>query len=168
MMLFGSILDTECFRSWAPADDFLTKTVHGVDKAVTAIIGDGQKGMAKSHGAHFENALLRACTRHRAQDLSRSTKAGKLGRQAYEAAVKATGVEQVSEIIRRTRIMNDNVAKFVFDTLPLEVQFPACAVGAGKGPVYGRDTENDAEVIWPMCKQALLEPVSYRELHTHV
>ena len=145
------MLDTESFRSWAPADAAMVHAVGGLDGRTTAIIGDGQKGEAKSHAAHFQNSLLRACTRHRGTDLVRDRRAGKLGRGAYVAATKARTPEQVEKVIKLARTQPDGGrAMDVVESLPRAVQFPACAIAEGYGPVYGRDTSNDAEICWPM------------------
>ena len=74
----GAVLDTEGFRSWVVADDFVKKQVKSIDTKQVAMIGDGQKGELKSHHSVFKNALLRACSRHRRCDLARQRGVGKV------------------------------------------------------------------------------------------
>lgn len=74
----GGVLDTEGFRSWVVADEFVKEHVKAIDKKEVAIIGDGQKGELKSHNSVFKNALLRACSRHRRCDVARQSGVGKV------------------------------------------------------------------------------------------
>lgn len=69
--MIGCLLDTESFRSWQMADNFVKEHIPRMDSKHVAIIGDGQKGELKSHKVAFNDALLRACYRHRKQELAR-------------------------------------------------------------------------------------------------
>ena len=48
------------------------------------------------------------------------------------------------------------------ENIPLDEQFPACAIEAGRGPTRGNDTGNDAEVEWPMMRGARREKDQYK------
>ena len=61
VLILSMVLDTECFRSWAPVDAMAVEKIPLLDSLLTALIGDGQKGENKSHHAFYTITLLRAC-----------------------------------------------------------------------------------------------------------
>lgn len=178
--LIGSVLDTESFRSWHAVDSFLLEHIPALDAQASVVTGDGQKGELKSHKANFKNAILRACSRHRSQELAKGAGGGKVGKSANanvyrfivlncttprtvarqrtsdaymncvymreEAGVKRaldrlkTGGSSEKEAEVRAKI-HERLTR-----LPLEVQFPACAIAAGHGAPCGQTTSNNAEV----------------------
>lgn len=151
-LLLGHVLDTESFRSWTYADDCAKECIPGLDAKEVVMIGDGQKGELKSHKTQFSKALLRACTRHRGEELRRDRRAGAAAARLYNAATLCKSTESVDAIFDTAIRESKGKAQPIVDrikALPMEVQFPAYAAKAGYGTPEGRNTSNAAEVPTP-------------------
>lgn len=85
-----------------------------------------------------------------------------VGASAYQACVSVRHVESVDKILRAVQADAPRAyAQLV--KVPLEQQFPACAIDKGYGATYGVNTSNNAEVAWTMLRAARSEKDMYEQ-----